>query len=80
VQHRAAAEHLDVPGFIRGLHGEQLHHFAEVRVKLAEQPSRDDERRLFVLDQVGHDLHHSARLTTSSLLPRWVSPSDRATG
>ena len=57
---RAAGEHLDVPRLVGGLDGQQLHHLAEVRVQLAEQPRRDDQRRLLVLDQVGHELHDGA--------------------
>jgi hypothetical protein len=47
-----------VAGFIGGLDGEQLQHLAEVRVHPGEQPGRDDQGGLLVLDQVGHDLHH----------------------
>jgi hypothetical protein len=49
-----------MPRLVGGLGGEQLHHLAEVRVQLAEQPRRDDQRRLLVLDEVGHELHDGA--------------------
>ena len=59
-QQAAAGEHLDVARLVGGLDGEQLHDLAEVRVEPAEQPGRDEQRRLLVLDQVRHDLHDGA--------------------
>ena len=60
VQQRAAGEHLDVAGLVGGLHGQQLQDLAEVRMHAGQQPGRDDERGLLVLDQVGHHLDDGA--------------------
>ncbi len=45
-----------MPGLVGGLQCEQLQHLPEVRVHAGEQPGRDYQRRLLVLDQVGHHL------------------------
>ena len=52
-----AGEHLDVAGLVGHRDGEHLLDLAEVRVDLAEEPRRHDERRLLVLDQERHHLH-----------------------
>ena len=52
----AAGEHLDVPGLVGDLHGEQLHDLAEVRVDASDEPGRHRQRGQLVLDQVRHHL------------------------
>ena len=54
---RAPGEHLDVPRLVGRLHGEHLHHLAEVRVHLRDEAAGNDQRGHFVLDQIRHDLH-----------------------
>ena len=56
-QRGAPGEDVDVAGLVGDRDGEELLDLAEVRVDLAEEAGRDDERGLLVLDQERHHLH-----------------------
>ena len=56
LEQRPPGEHFDVAGLVGRLDREHLHHFAEVRVQLRDEPARHDQRGGFVLDEVSHDL------------------------
>ena len=74
----APREHFDVAGLIGRLNGEHLHHFAEVRVQLRDEPARNDQCGRFVFDQVRHDLHDGALEIVAELERR--IPRDRRLG
>ena len=53
-----AGEDLDVARLVGGLHRQQLHDLAKMRVNPGQESRRDDQGGLLVLDEVGHELHH----------------------
>ena len=53
---QSCGEDLDVPRFVRDLHGEHRLHFAEMGMKRPEKTGGNDERRVLVFDEVGHHL------------------------
>jgi len=56
-QQGAAREYFDVPGLICGLNGENLHDFAEMRVKLRYESAGYDQSGGFIFDEIRHELH-----------------------
>ena len=82
-QRGPAGEHLDVAGLVGDRDGEHLLDLAEVRVDLAEEPGRHDERGLLVLDQVRHHLDdgvldaRAVRRSAPSSRWRWPGPTGR---
>ena len=57
LEQRASGEYLDVPRLVGHLNREDLYHFLEVRVDLAEEARRHEQRGVLVLDQVCHELY-----------------------
>jgi len=57
-QRRASSEDVDVPSFVGALHRQHLQHFAKVGMDTPHKAGWNDERYLFIFDQVGHDLDH----------------------
>ena len=56
LQKASAGEHLDVPGLVGGLDGQELHDLLEMWVQLRDETAWDHQRSGLVLDQVGHKL------------------------
>ena len=54
---RPPREDLDVPRLVGRLHGQHLHHLAEMRMHLRDEAAGNDQRGRFVFDEIRHDLH-----------------------
>lgn len=74
MQRGTAGEHVGVAGLVGHLGRQEVLHLGEVRVHLAEEARRDDERGLLVLDEVGHHRHDG--LLDGVLVVAWRVPRD----
>ncbi len=57
MQQRAPGEDLDMASFVGDLRCQQLHDLTKVRVEPAKHSGGQQQRRLLVLDEIGHRLH-----------------------